>query len=106
LKRTVGLLANPGVVIVQTPQFYYNGDPIQHNLLATQSMVDDQRFFFDISVAALIGDLESCGIDLRRAGLIVCFGDAWFCSAAIAVPARRRPANCLSRQLSPFMARI
>lgn len=48
LKRTVGLLANPGVAIIQTPQFYYNGDPIQHNLLATQSMVDDQRFFFDV----------------------------------------------------------
>jgi cellulose synthase (UDP-forming) len=48
LKRTVGLLADPGVAIVQTPQFYDNGDPIQHNLLATRSMVDDQRFFFDI----------------------------------------------------------
>ncbi|ABE64837.1 glycosyl transferase, family 2 (plasmid) [Nitrobacter hamburgensis X14] len=48
LKRTVGLLADPGVAIVQTPQFYYNSDPIQHNLLATQSMVDDQRFFFDV----------------------------------------------------------
>jgi cellulose synthase (UDP-forming) len=48
LKRTVGLLTNPGVAVVQTPQFYYNPDPIQHNLLATQSWVDDQRFFFDI----------------------------------------------------------
>jgi cellulose synthase (UDP-forming) len=34
--------------VVQTPQFYYNPDPIQHNLLAAQSWVDDQRFFFDI----------------------------------------------------------
>jgi cellulose synthase (UDP-forming) len=48
LKRTVGLLGEPNVAIIQTPQFYYNGDPIQHNLLATQSMVDDQRFFFDV----------------------------------------------------------
>jgi cellulose synthase (UDP-forming) len=48
LKRTVGLLSNPDVAVVQTPQFYYNPDPIQHNLLATQSWVDDQRFFFDI----------------------------------------------------------
>jgi cellulose synthase (UDP-forming) len=48
LKRTVGLLSNPGVAVVQTPQFYYNPDPIQHNLLAAQSWVDDQRFFFDI----------------------------------------------------------
>jgi cellulose synthase (UDP-forming) len=48
LKRTVGLLTNPQVAVVQTPQFYYNPDPIQHNLLAAQSWVDDQRFFFDI----------------------------------------------------------
>lgn len=49
LKRTVGLLlCEPDVAIVQTPQFYYNADPIQHNLLAARSWVDDQRFFFDI----------------------------------------------------------
>src|SRR3979411_1137047 len=48
LRRTVGLLSNPDVAVVQTPQFYYNPDPIQHNLLAAQSWVDDQRFFFDI----------------------------------------------------------
>jgi len=48
LKRTVGLLSNPQVAVLQTPQFYYNPDPIQHNLLAAQSWVDDQRFFFDI----------------------------------------------------------
>ncbi len=48
LKRTVGLLLNPDVAVVQTPQFYYNPDPIQHNLLAAQSWVDDQPFFFDI----------------------------------------------------------
>jgi cellulose synthase (UDP-forming) len=48
LKRTVGLLSNPEVAVVQTPQFYYNPDPIQHNLLAAQSWVDDQRFFFDV----------------------------------------------------------
>ena len=48
LKRTVGLLSDPEVAVVQTPQFYYNPDPIQHNLLAAQSWVDDQRFFFDV----------------------------------------------------------
>jgi len=49
LKRTVGLLmSEPDVAILQTPQFYYNADPIQHNLLAAQSWVDDQRFFFDV----------------------------------------------------------
>ncbi|WP_082637269.1 glycosyltransferase family 2 protein [Bradyrhizobium retamae] len=49
LKRTVGLLlSDPEVAIVQTPQFYHNADPIQHNLLAGKSWVDDQRFFFDV----------------------------------------------------------
>jgi cellulose synthase/poly-beta-1,6-N-acetylglucosamine synthase-like glycosyltransferase len=49
LKRTVGLLlSEPDVAVVQTPQFYYNADPIQHNLLAAESWVDDQRFFFDV----------------------------------------------------------
>ena len=49
LRRTVGLLlCEPDAAILQTPQFYYNADPIQHNLLATQSLVDDQRFFFDV----------------------------------------------------------
>ena len=48
MKRTIGLLSYPEVAVVQTPQFYYNPDPIQHNLLAAQSWVDDQRFFFDI----------------------------------------------------------
>jgi cellulose synthase (UDP-forming) len=49
LKRTVGLLlSEPDAAVVQTPQFYYNADPIQHNLLSAQSWVDDQRFFFDI----------------------------------------------------------
>lgn len=49
LTRTVGLLmSEPDCAIVQTPQFYYNGDPIQHNLLSNQSWVDDQRFFFDV----------------------------------------------------------
>ena len=42
LKRTVGLLLSESdVAIVQTPQFYYNADPIQHNLLATSSWVDE-----------------------------------------------------------------
>ncbi|MGY8633854.1 glycosyltransferase [Bradyrhizobium sp. 14AA] len=48
LRRTIGLLASPRVAVVQTPQFYHNPDPVQHNLLAAQSWVDDQRFFFDV----------------------------------------------------------
>jgi cellulose synthase (UDP-forming) len=49
LKRTVGLLlSEPDAALLQTPQFYYNADPVQHNLLSSQSWVDDQRFFFDV----------------------------------------------------------
>ncbi|WP_315805041.1 cellulose synthase catalytic subunit [Bradyrhizobium sp. SZCCHNS3002] len=49
LQRTVGLLlSEPDIAVVQTPQFYYNPDPIQHNLLSSGHWVDDQRFFFDV----------------------------------------------------------
>jgi cellulose synthase (UDP-forming) len=48
LKRMVGLFLDPKVGVVQTPQFYFNPDPIQHNLGITGSWVDDQRVFFDL----------------------------------------------------------
>ncbi|MFZ1413496.1 MAG: cellulose synthase catalytic subunit [Defluviicoccus sp.] len=48
LKRTICLFDNEDVGIVQTPQFYYNPDPVQHNLLVSKSWVDDQRIFFDV----------------------------------------------------------
>jgi cellulose synthase (UDP-forming) len=48
LYRVLGLFADPQVALVQTPQFYYNADPIQHNLGTTESWVDEQRVFFDV----------------------------------------------------------
>ena len=48
LRRMVGLFSDPAVAVVQSPQFFYNADPIQHNLHASKSWVDDQRIFFDI----------------------------------------------------------
>ncbi|QRN55747.1 glycosyltransferase [Dyella caseinilytica] len=48
LYRVMGLFQEPNVALVQTPQFYYNADPIQHNLGATDSWVDEQRVFFDV----------------------------------------------------------
>jgi cellulose synthase (UDP-forming) len=48
LYRIMGLFAERNVALVQTPQFYYNADPIQHNLGATDSWVDEQRVFFDV----------------------------------------------------------
>ncbi|HWT17751.1 MAG TPA: cellulose synthase catalytic subunit, partial [Variovorax sp.] len=46
--RMLGLFGDRKVGLVQTPQFYYNADPIQHNLRATDSWVDEQRVFFDV----------------------------------------------------------
>jgi cellulose synthase (UDP-forming) len=48
LKRTVGLFRDDRVGVVQTPQLYFNADPIQHNLMASKAWVDDQRIFFDV----------------------------------------------------------
>jgi cellulose synthase (UDP-forming) len=48
LRRTVGLFHNRRAGIVQTPQFFFNADPIQHNLMASDAWVDDQRIFFDV----------------------------------------------------------
>ena len=47
LLRIVGLFRNDEIGLVQTPQFYFNSDPIQHNLGIRSSFVDDQRVFFD-----------------------------------------------------------
>ena len=48
LRRMVGLFDDPKAALVQSPQFFFNADPIQHNLGIAQSWVDDQRIFFDI----------------------------------------------------------
>ncbi|MFO1184589.1 MAG: glycosyltransferase [Bauldia sp.] len=46
LKRTLGRFAEPDVGIVQTPQHFFNPDPIQSNLLCARDWPDEQRFFF------------------------------------------------------------
>ncbi len=48
LWRTVGFFEDEKIGIVQTPQHFFNPDPIQSNLLADQFWVDEQRYFFDI----------------------------------------------------------
>ena len=48
LTRMVGLFDDPKAAVVQSPQFFFNADPIQHNLAASESWVDDQRIFFDV----------------------------------------------------------
>ncbi|TVR09578.1 MAG: glycosyltransferase [Salinarimonadaceae bacterium] len=47
LTRTLPLFHDPQVGLVQTPQHFFNADPVQHNLGLTRSYPDEQRFFFD-----------------------------------------------------------
>ena len=47
LKRTLGLFEDKSVGIVQTPQHFWNPDPIQSNLFCSSVWPDEQRFFFN-----------------------------------------------------------
>jgi cellulose synthase (UDP-forming) len=47
LKRTLGFFSEKDVGIVQTPQHFFNPDPIQSNLLCTRQWPDEQRYFFN-----------------------------------------------------------
>ena len=48
LRRTLPLFHAADVGIVQTPQHFFNPDPVQANLLATRTWPDEQRFFFNV----------------------------------------------------------
>lgn len=52
LRRTLGFFADPAVGIVQTPQHFFNKDPIQSNLALEQYWPDEQRLFFDEMAAS------------------------------------------------------
>lgn len=48
LRRTVGFFVfNADIGLVQTPQHYFNRDPIQSNLFLDKFLPDEQRLFFD-----------------------------------------------------------
>ena len=47
LDRSLALFHDPAVGLVQTPQHFFNPDPIQHNLGLDRAYPDEQRFFFD-----------------------------------------------------------
>lgn len=47
LRRTLALFHDPRTGLVQTPQHFFNADPVQHNLGLSRSYPDEQRFFFD-----------------------------------------------------------
>jgi cellulose synthase (UDP-forming) len=51
LRKTLGFFDEPDVGIVQTPQHFFNPDPIQANLLCARVWPDEQRFFFNTLLA-------------------------------------------------------
>jgi cellulose synthase/poly-beta-1,6-N-acetylglucosamine synthase-like glycosyltransferase len=52
LKRTVALMRDPRVAVVQTPQHFFNEDPVQSNLALSKVFPDEQRYFFDVVMAS------------------------------------------------------
>jgi cellulose synthase (UDP-forming) len=46
-ERVLALFHDPQVGLVQTPQHFFNPDPIQHNLGISSAYPDEQRHFFD-----------------------------------------------------------
>jgi cellulose synthase (UDP-forming) len=47
LYRTLGFFTDPKIGIVQTPQHFFNKDPVQSNLWIENHWPDEQRLFFD-----------------------------------------------------------
>jgi len=47
VSRALALFHDPVVGLVQTPQHFFNPDPVQHNLYVANAYPDEQRFFFD-----------------------------------------------------------
>lgn len=47
VERALALFHDPRVGLVQTPQHFFNPDPIQHNLGISSAYPDEQRHFFD-----------------------------------------------------------
>lgn len=77
LRRAAALLHDPKVALVQTPQHFFNPDPIQLNLGAAAVVPDEQRFFFDVILASkdAHGTAFSCGTSaLIRARSLVAIG--------------------------------
>ncbi len=52
LTRALSLAIDADVGVVQTPQHFFNPDPVQSNLALTRVWPDEQRFFFDIVMAS------------------------------------------------------
>lgn len=78
LWRALTLFKEEDVGLVQTPQHFYNPDPIQANLLAADTWPDEQRYFFDIVMPSkdAWGTTFCCGTSsvIRMAALEKCGG--------------------------------
>lgn len=77
LRRAAALLHDPKVAVVQTPQHFFNPDPVQLNLGAASTIPDEQRFFFDVILASkdAHGTAFSCGTSaLVRASALRAIG--------------------------------
>jgi cellulose synthase (UDP-forming) len=63
ISRSLTLFHDPKVGVVQTPQHFFNPDPLQHSLRAPIDLPDEQRFFFDTLLPAKDGwgAAFSCG---------------------------------------------
>jgi cellulose synthase (UDP-forming) len=63
LRHALALFHDPDVGCVQTPQHFFNPDPLQHGFEAAHLWPDEQRFFFDILLASkdAWGVAFSCG---------------------------------------------
>ncbi|WP_046867435.1 glycosyltransferase family 2 protein [Microvirga massiliensis] len=52
LRRTLPFFTDPSIGIVQTPQHFFNKDPVQSNLSLERVWPDEQRLFFDEMAAS------------------------------------------------------
>lgn len=74
LYRVVGFFEDPKIGCVQTPQHFFNKDPLQSSLHLRDNWPDEQRLFFDVIMAGrdawgVAFSCGSCGV-LRRAALL------------------------------------
>lgn len=63
ISRAVALFHDENVGVVQTPQHFFNSDPMQHSFRSPNVLPDEQRFFFDVLLPAkdAWGVAFSCG---------------------------------------------
>ncbi|PTM42379.1 cellulose synthase catalytic subunit [Bosea sp. 124] len=63
VRKALALFHDPSVGCVQTPQHFFNADPLQHGFRSGTRWPDEQRFFFDMLLASkdAWGVAFSCG---------------------------------------------